>query len=300
MISVVIVSFRSSAILVNCADSVLAQLSEFDELIVIENSGDKQLLQEPFVRDHRVSIKINPINQGYTVGCNQGLSLAGNDHVLLLNPDTVPQAGAFDQLKAHLSTKRSSVYCVELLNEDGSRQDYYRRFPSVRALLVMFFAPSGIQNHFSSYRHYTYFGELDKKSAFQQPPGAGLVVSKNHRLDEDFFVYGSDLQFCWEIFQKNHLPIEMLPAKFYHARGQGGTASSTELADALRVESAKAFALYYKKTGQNRRHVAWNLFYILFEIIGIIKVGHSAVQRKQKTRRLIAFVFSEPWLEKIT
>jgi GT2 family glycosyltransferase len=301
MISIVIVSFRSSVVLKRCLESLIPQLASTDEVIVIENGGDQEILKWPLMRDERVIVKLNEGNLGYSFACNQGLEKAKNQWVLLLNPDAIPLVDSISLLKEFLRNCNSEeIYCVELVNEDGTRQDYYRRFPSVRALLSMFFLPVRLSQHIASYKRYTYYKEFDSRTSFEQPPGAGLVVPKLRTLDEDFFVYGSDLFLCWKFVTEMRQEITLIPAKFYHMRGYGGTASSKDLADVLRIESALGFSMFFYKTKQFSRYIAWNVLFVLFEIFGILFVPQSWMIRKKKARRTSAFIKRKSWLASST
>ena len=291
MISIVIVSFRSTSVLAQCLKALSSELGEGDEVIVIENSQDDDVAELREFAQKNFTLQINRQNLGYSKGCNQGIRMAVNDQVLLLNPDTLPKSGAVEALKNSLKTRvKHGLYAVELVNPDGSRQDYYRRFPSVGALLIMFFVPKRFQSRFHTYRRYTYFSDYLSRESFEQPPGAGLVVPKTARLDEDFFVYGSDLMLCWEYAQTQSREVALLPSQFIHLRGQGGTSSSPNLAEWLRVESAKGFALFYAKSGQPIRRLVWIMSYAAFEFLGICKHMFNSVQRTRRFKRVQTFL----------
>ena len=291
MISIVIVSFRSTSVLAQCLEALSSELGEGDEVIVIENSQDHSVAELREFTLKNFTLQINPENIGYSKGCNQGIQIAANEQVMLLNPDTIPKEGAIHRLKNFLETReKDGLYAVELINPDGFRQDYYRRFPSVRALLIMFFVPKQFQSQFHAYRHYTYSSDYLSRTSFEQPPGAGLVVPKTTQLDEDFFVYGSDLMLCWEFAHKQKRDVALLPAQFIHLRGQGGTSSSPELADWLRVESARGFSQFYGKSGQSTNRVTWMMSFALFEFLGIVRHLFHPAQRTRRFRRLYSFL----------
>ena len=291
MISAVIVSFRSTKVLLQCLNALASELSEGDEVIVIENSQDQEIAEIPLFSQENFTLKINECNVGYSKACNQGIQMAANERILLLNPDTIPKGGAMDALRGSLfSADANSLFAVELINPDGTRQDYYRRFPSVRAILVMFFIPFRFQHLFQSYKHYTYRGDYASRISFEQPPGAGLVVPKNARLDEEFFVYGSDLMLCWEFAKNQKHEVTLLPAQFIHLRGQGGTSSSPDLADWLRVESARGFAKFYFKSGQTIRQFSWILSFATLEAFGVLRFVLHPSQRQRRIKRLREFL----------
>lgn len=290
MISIVIVTFRSTVVLAECLKKLSTELLKGDEVIVIENSQDSSIVDFTWFKQENFILKINETNVGYSKACNQGIQIADNKRVLLLNPDTVPEAGALDKLRNILMTADNNhLYAVELLNPDGTRQDYYRRFPRVSALIVMFFVSKKHQSLFPSYNHYTYKNDFVTRNSFEQPPGAGLIVPKHAQLDEDFFIYGSDLMLCWDFSRLHNLEVTVLPARFIHLRGQGGTASSPDLADWLRIESALGFTLYFQKSGQRIRKFFWIISFSVLELCGIIRFVLEPNQRIRRMRRLHQF-----------
>ena len=293
MISFVIVSYRSKEVLSECMTALASQVQKGDEVIVVENGQDKSLSEMGVFGREDFHLVFNEENVGYSKGCNQGLTLASNDWVVLLNPDTQPLIDSLPKLKLGLAkAQEGDMFSLELVNPDGTRQDYYRRFPSVRALLVMFFVPTKHQEFFPAYRKYVYQGELESRNTFEQPPGAGLVVHGNSRLDEDFFLYGSDLMLCWEFVHSSEREIPMLPVGFIHHRGQGGTSNSPELADWLRAESARGFALFFAKSGQKTRRWLWVICFACLEVIGILKHFYVPPQRTRRIQRLRTFLQS--------
>ena len=293
MISFVIVSYRSKEILSECMTALASQVQKGDEVIVVENGQDKSLSEMGVFGREDFHLVFNEENVGYSKGCNQGLALASNDWVVLLNPDTQPLIDSVSKLKLGLAkAQEGDMFSLELVNPDGTRQDYYRRFPSVRALFVMFFVPAKYQGLFPAYRKYVYQGELESRNAYEQPPGAGLVVHRSSRLDEDFFLYGSDLMLCWKFVHSSRREIPLLPVSFIHHRGKGGTANSPELADWLRVESARGFALFFAKSGQKTRRWLWVLCFTCLEFIGILRYFYVSLQRTRRIQRLHTFLLS--------
>ena len=89
-----------------CLASVLAGTGECDfELLVVDNgSGDgtPAYLTRLAERDSRVRVLLNGRNMGFATACNQGLALAGGEHLVLLNNDTMVPPGWLSGLLPHL------------------------------------------------------------------------------------------------------------------------------------------------------------------------------------------------------
>lgn len=100
-LSVVIVSYRTRAMLRDCLASLMAESGRTEhEVIVVDNaSGDGSAAmvttEFPAVRllalDH---------NAGFAKACNIGVAASSGDYVVLLNPDTVVRDHALDRLLA--------------------------------------------------------------------------------------------------------------------------------------------------------------------------------------------------------
>ena len=88
-----------------CLGSVLANTPGDFELLVIDNgSADEtaSYLAEAARSDARVRVLLGGGNAGFAAACNQGLSLAAGEHLVLLNNDTMVAPGWLTGLLAHL------------------------------------------------------------------------------------------------------------------------------------------------------------------------------------------------------
>jgi GT2 family glycosyltransferase len=89
-----------------CLETVLAHTSDCDfELIVVDNGsadGTPAYLAKLIERDARVRAVLNGRNMGFAPACNQGLGLAGGEHLVLLNNDTMVAPGWLTGLLEHL------------------------------------------------------------------------------------------------------------------------------------------------------------------------------------------------------
>jgi GT2 family glycosyltransferase len=104
--SIVVVTHDNLAFTRLCLRSVLANSGDGIELIVVDNgSGDgtPSYLARLAERDARVRVLLNGTNTGFAPACNQGLSLAAGDHLVLLNNDTLVPPGWLAGLRHHLA-----------------------------------------------------------------------------------------------------------------------------------------------------------------------------------------------------
>jgi GT2 family glycosyltransferase len=104
--SIVVVTHDNLVFTRLCLRTVLANTDGEFELIVVDNgSGDgtPAYLARLAERDARVRVLLNGTNVGFAPACNQGLALAGGDHLVLLNNDTMVPPGWLAGLRRHLA-----------------------------------------------------------------------------------------------------------------------------------------------------------------------------------------------------
>src|SRR6266853_2705736 len=94
-LSVIIVTFNSSAYLSDCLESVFAQrTSAAPEVIAVDNASTDNTLDIVRERFPRVCTLRNSANEGFAAGNNRGIRRAAGSLFLLLNPDTKLHPGA--------------------------------------------------------------------------------------------------------------------------------------------------------------------------------------------------------------
>jgi len=130
LVSVVIVSHNSGALLRDAIDSVLDQ--SFDaglELVLVDNASAVGQLDE-LPADPRLRLLLNPCNRGFGAACNQAAAIARGRLLLLLNPDCLLPRDALTELLGVREVEGIDLLGARLLNADGTLQaSSYRRDP---------------------------------------------------------------------------------------------------------------------------------------------------------------------------
>jgi len=203
-ISIVILNFNTCTQLRVCLVALLAEHLPDAEIFVVDNassdgSADMVAREFPSVRLIR-----SPHNGGFADGNNQALRLARGDTMLLLNPDTLmPRGGVralLDVLERH---PEAGIVGPKLLRPDGSMHLACRRsFPTPA---VAFFRLSGLSGLFPRTprfgRYNLTFVDPDVPIEVDSVCGACLLIRRSvveciGLLDESFFMYGEDLDWC--------------------------------------------------------------------------------------------------------
>lgn len=217
MISVILVTHNSVAVLPDCMRGLERSANASDlEVILVDNaSGDgtsewieRYAAQKegPFFS---LQVRLLDENLGYAYANNRGLEMARGEVMLLLNPDTVVEPGAIAVCLGRLEQDADiGVVGCRLELPDGRIDRACRRsFPT---LWNSFSRLSGLSLLFPRSRLFAGYNltYLDERAngPVDAVSGAFLMLRREAYeqvggLDEDYFLYGEDLDWCYRIKQ---------------------------------------------------------------------------------------------------
>jgi GT2 family glycosyltransferase len=227
-LSVVIVNYHAEQLIADCLHSVYQYNPGFDvEIIIVNNakaSVDADKLKSLFPQVRWLEMGYNA---GFARANNAGIRAAKAPLVLLLNPDTL---AIDDSLIRCVEKFESSDYIacgIQLLNED--------RTPQISG---NFFMKGGL-NHllplpywggllrWIAFRLNTKIPNIPEAKAIEEVDwisGAFLMVKKNvlgntGLMDEDFFLYAEEVEWCSRLKQAGKLCI-FGDLHFIHLQGE--------------------------------------------------------------------------------
>lgn len=108
LVSIVLLGYNQLAFTKLCVESVLANSDHPFELILVDNGsvdGTGEYFRALAAKDSRVKAILNPRNEGFAVGCNQGIAEAKGDYVLFLNNDTIVPRNWLSRMLAHFEAR---------------------------------------------------------------------------------------------------------------------------------------------------------------------------------------------------
>jgi GT2 family glycosyltransferase len=146
----------------------------------------------------------SPRNGGFAHGNNQALRLARGEKFLLLNPDTLmPRGGMAGLMRVLEEHPQAGIVGPRLLRPDGSMHLACRRsFPTPE---VAFYRIVGLSRLFPTSRRFGRYNltfiDPDLPIEVDSVCGACMLVRRSvveqvGLLDERFFMYGEDLDWC--------------------------------------------------------------------------------------------------------
>jgi GT2 family glycosyltransferase/lipopolysaccharide/colanic/teichoic acid biosynthesis glycosyltransferase len=274
-LSVIIVNYNVKEFLEQALVSIYKALRVVEnyEIFVVDNAsidGSCQMIKKKFPE---VKLIENSENLGFAKANNQAIKLSEGEYLLLINPDTLVQEDTFikmlDFFEKHNETGMAGC---KILNPDGSLQLACKRsFPTPWVALTKV---SGLSRIFPKSRLFgkynlTYL-DSEKVAEVEAISGSFMmlrreVIEQVGRLDEDFFMYGEDLDWCYRI-QQSGWKIHYVPTtQIIHYKGESSKHSDF---DRLLV-FYKAMLLFVRK------HFRKKYFFLLewFLVFGIVLRG---------------------------
>ena len=169
----------------------------------------------------------NKDNAGFAKANNQGIRRATGDYVLLLNPDTEIFAGTLaNSVKFMEENKDCGIMGCRMVYRNGTLQPSVRRFPHFWPVLLMFLKVPKIFPKLKAIQKYlaTDF-DYEKTQPADQVMGAYMFVrqeifNKTGMLDEDFFVWFEEVDFCKRVWNAGYKVMYFPGAKIIHHGGQ--------------------------------------------------------------------------------
>lgn len=247
-VSVIIVNYNVREFLEQALESVArASAGLVVETFVVDNNsadGSADMVRERF---RNVRLIENEENVGFAAANNQAICEASGRHLLILNPDTLLQENTLHALVRFMDAHpEAGAAGCSILNPDGTFAPESRRsFPTPS---VAFYRMTGLSRFFPKSpvfgRYNLTYLPIDQESEVDALSGSCMMVrhaalyengkgkdpSKRKDggqtqegaglLDEGFFMYGEDLDWCYRIQQQGWKIYYTPDTQIIHYKGE--------------------------------------------------------------------------------
>ncbi|MDZ7722723.1 MAG: glycosyltransferase [candidate division KSB1 bacterium] len=233
-LSIVIVSYNVRAFLEQAIRSIQkAAHSLAYEILIVDNASSDGTV--PFVEKEFPSVKIigNSDNVGFAKANNQAIRESSGEYICLINPDTIVQEDTFTTLLKFFENQ-SDAGCVgcKILNPDGSLQLACRRsYPTPWVAFTKIIGLAALFPKSKLFGRYnlTYL-DPEQTSRVEAISGSFMLVRRRviqevGGLDESFFMYGEDLDWCYRINQAGHSIYYVPSTQIIHFKGESSKKS---------------------------------------------------------------------------
>ncbi len=209
--------------------SVHSALKDIDaEVFVVDNASSDDSCSMVKQKFPTVKLIENYQNVGFSKANNQAIAQSQGKYILLLNPDTVVQEDTFTKCIAFMNSHSDAgAITVKMIDGKGNYLPESKRgFPSP---WVSFFKIFGLTSLFPKSKIFAryYLGHLDKNATNQIDvlPGAFMFIkkealNKSGLLDEQFFMYGEDIDLSYRITQAGYKNYYYPECQIIHYKGE--------------------------------------------------------------------------------
>jgi len=227
--SVIIISYNSGSLLPSCLHSIYRAFDGIDGQVIVLDNGSPEPLPASLKSNYpQVRWLESEKNLGFGKACNRAAQEALHPYLFFVNPDTIVSKDTFSAILDYIQTKPSAgIVGCRILNGDGSLQWACRRsFPSPMAAIYKTLGLAALfpkSRRFGAY-NLTY---LDPEQPAEVDAVSGSFFCLRKELyeevkgfDEDFFLYGEDLDICYRVQQAGYPNYYFPGTSIIHFKGQ--------------------------------------------------------------------------------
>lgn len=228
-LSIVIVNYNVSCFLEQALTSVYKALRHVDgEVFVVDNNSVDNSLAMLAAKFPQVKVIANKENVGFSRANNQAIRVSTGEYVLLLNPDTLVEEDTFEKCIRFMdATPDAGGLGVKMVNGKGEfLPESKRGIPMPAVAFYKLFGFSKLfpnSKRFGTY-HLTYLSE-DEIHSVEVLSGAFMlmrrsVLDKVGLLDEDYFMYGEDIDLSYRILKGGYKNYYFPETRIIHYKGE--------------------------------------------------------------------------------
>ncbi len=235
-LSVIIVNYNVREFLENALVAIQKAISFLTanksgiegEIFVVDNASDDGSVELVRANFPDVHLIVNKENLGFAKANNIALRQSRGRYVLLINPDTVVQEDTF-KVTIDFFERNPDVGMAgcKILNPDGTLQLTCRRsFPTPWIAFSKMMGLSALFPHTRMFGRYnlTYLSP-DESYEVDALSGSFMMFRREvyeqvGELDEDFFMYGEDLDWCYRVQQAGWKTYYVASTQIIHYKGE--------------------------------------------------------------------------------
>jgi hypothetical protein len=280
MVSVLIVTYESAQHIGKCLANLRLHAADcLRDVVVVDNASTDGSADLAFASAPQAAVIRNGGNLGFGRAMNIGAQSASGEYLLLLNPDCALHAGCVPELAHFLDHRLEAGACGPKMLTTSGRFDFSSRrgFPTPLNAFAYFSHLDRLfpRSHtLGGYQRRHVGSELEIET--DALSGACMLVRRSvfeevGGFDEDYFLFGDDIDLCWKIRRAGHEIWYIPTARVTHAKG----ASMVKQPELARREFYRSMHLFVDKRLRERYSIFSRMF---------TKAGIHAASLWAKTR----------------
>lgn len=224
-LSIIIINYNVTRLLEECLVSIEENRGNISlEVIVVDNNSEDKSWKDLIAVFPEVKFLSREKNEGFAVANNFGVRQAKGKNILLLNPDTVIlDKNMFSEIIS-FADNLPSMGCLGVRFEDGNGNflpECKRSVPNIIYSFQKLFI-----NKNSNRKNY-YRSDIPEYniSEVEVITGAFMLMKKEvyqkvGGLDEQYFMYGEDIDLCYTLLQEGYVNYYYGKYTIVHYKGE--------------------------------------------------------------------------------
>jgi GT2 family glycosyltransferase len=253
------------------------------EIFVVDNNSVDGSVAMVATKFPSVKLIANKENVGFSKANNQAMRLAKGDYVLLLNPDTLVEADTFEKVVRFMDEHPDAGGLgINMVDGKGNfLPESKRSLPTPEVAFYKIFGLSWLfpkSKRFGKY-HLTFL-DKDETHEIEVLSGAFMLMRKEALdkvglLDEDYFMYGEDIDLSYRIILGGYKNYYYPEARIIHYKGESTKKGSLNYVFVF----YNAMAIFARKHFSKERA---RMFSLLINFAILLRASISVVHRFAK------------------
>jgi len=256
-LSIIIVNYNTSKLIIQALNSVYKNSKNINfEIIVVDNASKDDSVE--MIKKHfpQVILIQNNENLGFSKANNIAIKRSIGEYILLLNSDTIVMEDTLEKMIKYMNDNPDvgASGCKVVLPDGSLDKACKRSFPTPQNALYNALKLDRLFPQSKVFGEYnlTYLDENEIHDV-DCLVGAFMMVRREvieqvGLLDEDFFMYGEDIDWCYRIKQAGWRIVYYPKTKIIHYKGGSSKKKNTKII----YEFHKAMYLFFEKHYKDR------------------------------------------------
>lgn len=270
-LSIIIVSYNTKRLTLDAIESVISSVKKTEyEIFVVDNASSDGSVEA--IRSTFPDVKVisNMQNLGFSAANNIAIREAQGEYILLLNSDTIVGKDTIDKSIdfLHNNGEYDVLGCKVVLRDGKLDKACKRGFPTpwnslcyLLKLDKIFYRNKKFGGYHQTFIHEDTIAEVDCIMGAYMMIKRG-VIDKIGLLDETFFMYGEDIDWCYRIRKNGYTIVYYPEVEITHYK----KASSVKKGNKTIIEFYRSMYIFYKKHFYSK----YNIFVSWLVYLGIM------------------------------
>lgn len=244
VVSIIIISYNTKAMTLDCIQSVIDQTTVPYELIVMDNASDDGSAEAIAEAFPDIQLMAEEVNHGFAKANNLAAQHGTGAYLLLLNPDTLVLEGALDTLITFAEANpEAGIWGGRHLDADGvMRKDTCWRQMSLWNTFCRMTGLTGLFSESEFFNSEAYGGwQRDRVRQVDVVTGALFLIKRDFwndlgGFDLRYIMYGEEVDLCLRAAALGAAPLMTPEAEIIH---YGGASQTVRADKQIRIMKAK-------------------------------------------------------------